>query len=332
MPKRLFSDKAWASDKLAAVQEDFRAEYAWIYSLALCDGTFEADPKKVWSSCYAPIRQTAKRGAWTVAKVAELLDEFTQKGLLQTRIDSDGKLWGKWTNCEDCLPPRCDWHKHQRGKGFLFEQPANGQLLPSHWLAQRRQGVGFGLGNGNGDGAGAVSSLLPDADEADEAKKLQENTLVDINGRKRGEAGFFCKNQYARIVGTDPKAIHRQIAKSWQKFGPSEKATAYYPSKYPERWELLCDQHGADVLIPAFELWCVEEGARLGGTCPAGEFVKNPDIWVLKIIKPRNIKPALTQETIDRTNAVANAIHESVWAVKETATSEPDAVAFLETE
>lgn len=316
MPKRLFSgDRAWKSDKIAALREESRAEYAWIYSLALCDGTFECDPKKIWAECYATVRQIDGRGGWTVGKVRELLDELTQVGLLLTQTDEQGKTWGYWYKCEDCLPPRSEWHKHQRGKGYLFSELANGSPIASHTLANGSPGFGLDLGRvGDGKGAdqksSALAALLPDSIIEEKLKPQAEG--VDHNGRKRGEPGYFEKGQY---LGTDPKKINnKHISKVWQSF-KKESAFAVYPSKYPEKWESLVAQVSLDIIMPAFQLWCVEEGARSTTRCPAGDFSSVANKYMQMIIAPAAVKPVTSQADIDAAKVRAKAAHFEQWGL-----------------
>ena len=87
VPKRMFNgDKAWRSDKLKQLREPLAAEYAWMYPIALADGTFEADPHKVWSDAYS-----YNRKGFSPKKIAKILDDFEKCGLLLRTKGADGK-------------------------------------------------------------------------------------------------------------------------------------------------------------------------------------------------------------------------------------------------
>lgn len=322
--KRLISDNIWLSDKIGAMTDDgMRAEYLWLYTLALCDGTFECDPKKIWARCYAPQRDMS---IWTLTRVSALIDELDRVGLLVRRADPEGKVWAKWVGCDEFLPPRSEWHKHKRGKGFLFDEetaqnvasqaPAISLPSASAPPANGSQGFGLGLGlgrvgEGRGDDAGASSlaDLLPDS-IVEERKPRPDG--ADHNGRKKGDPGFYERGQYH---GTDPKKINnRLIAKVWQSV-KKESAFAIYPSKFPEKWEALVSQVSVDIIIPAFELWCMEEGLRSTTRCPAGDFSRVAEKYTQMIIAPAAVKPVTSQADIDAAKVRAKLAHFEQWGL-----------------
>lgn len=331
MPKRLFSDKAWKSDKIRALPEKYRAEYAWIYSMALCDGTFECDAHKVWAACYATVRSGGRYG-WTSEKVDEMLLAFELAGLLQRCYDSEGKVWGKWTNCEDCLPARCDWHKHQRGKGFLFEGPAIIRPLANQSPSHRPQGVGFGsdLEQEQELTQGAAAGKPTRVNMAEFLPADGERLPIgeDRNGRRKGDTGYFERGQY---YGTSPKDVHKQIATAWRKLKESDGAYAEYPSKFPERWERLCDTLSVDIIVPAFELWFQHEG-QYSNSCrfPADEFAKVVSKYSEMIIPTKAARPKMTAEISVASDVLAAKRRAEFFDVPATVEVEPDASAFLE--
>jgi hypothetical protein len=79
MPKRVLDGEAlWRSDKLARVQPaSFRAEFANLLPLALANGVFEANARRVWSTVYSYNRPEV-----TVEGVEQILAEFERVGLL----------------------------------------------------------------------------------------------------------------------------------------------------------------------------------------------------------------------------------------------------------
>ncbi len=117
---RLFSESAWKSEKIDKIEPvQWRAEYAWLYSIALADGTFEAAPKLVWSAAYAHARPD-----WDSSKVGELLDELERVGLLERATDENGKVWGHWVGSEPFLPSpeRIKKSRYKVGRGDLFRK------------------------------------------------------------------------------------------------------------------------------------------------------------------------------------------------------------------
>jgi|ERR1700723_2212977 len=68
------------SDKIDNINPvSWRPEYAWLYPIALADGTFEAAPKLVWGKAYAVVRPD-----WNIEQVGQLLDEFERVGFQST--------------------------------------------------------------------------------------------------------------------------------------------------------------------------------------------------------------------------------------------------------
>jgi hypothetical protein len=150
---RVFNEAAWKSDKVFNIQPvEWRAEYAWVYSIALADGTFEASPRLVWMAAYASVRPD-----WDIEKVGHLLDELARVGLLRRTQDEQGKVWGRWVGSEKFLPSqeRCKTNRYKTGRGDLFSDVAASAQRPESdgaAPAQRPLGVGSGCGCGIGEG------------------------------------------------------------------------------------------------------------------------------------------------------------------------------------
>ncbi len=75
--------------------------------LALANGTFEAGPRRIWSTVYSYNRPDV-----TEADVAQMLAEFERVKLLFRWIDSaSGKVWGYWIGIEKPgrLPGKSRW-------------------------------------------------------------------------------------------------------------------------------------------------------------------------------------------------------------------------------
>jgi len=126
---RVFSEAAWKSDKIFNIQPvEWRAEYAWLYSIALADGTFEASPRLVWMAAYASVRPD-----WEVDRIVRLMDELERVGLLQRTQDEQGKVWGWWVGSEKFLPTpeRCETKRYKTGRRDLFKV-SDGAAPPQH--------------------------------------------------------------------------------------------------------------------------------------------------------------------------------------------------------
>lgn len=102
MPKRVLDfDAIWASDKLASCAPWARAEYAWMYGLADCNGSFElTNPRVIFGRVYA-IREDL-----SIEHLVRVLEEFRAKGLLFV-WEENGKRYGHWTGSDvpGRLPP-----------------------------------------------------------------------------------------------------------------------------------------------------------------------------------------------------------------------------------
>jgi hypothetical protein len=118
LPKRLIDGEAlWRSNKLNQVQPlSFRAEYCNIIPLAEADGTFEADPRRVWADVYSYNRPDV-----TVEMVENILSEFERVGMLVRKSDEKGKIWGIFIGMENRLPAKSQRDKYKQGNAKLFK-------------------------------------------------------------------------------------------------------------------------------------------------------------------------------------------------------------------
>ena len=144
---------------------------------------------------------------------------------------------------------------------------------------------------------------------------------TDINGRKRGEPGYFERGQYP---GTDPKKIFKYLQIKWCEI-KGEAAHARYPSKYPEPWKELCDSKQADLIVPAFELWCQKHGRYMTTAWPVSEFLRCAEEFMALVMPLNEAVPKTTQSEIDAAYARAKKGHEDTWgsATETTAVTEP---------
>lgn len=272
MPKRLVDGEAlWRSDKLAQVQPlEFRAEYANLIPLAKADGSFEASPRRVWSDVYSYNRPDI-----TVDLVEEILDAFEKVGMISRKSDENGKVWGKFIGIEARLPSESTKDRYSKGKAILFNDTTESRLDHEEVMIESRQDhdqvmlglVRFGIGlDSNRSGAVAASEPI-----------FQEGMYPSKN----------------------PKRLHKNIVESWQKI-KGISAVARYPSRYPQKWEEICENHSGDLIIPAFELWAKEEGIYLQTEYPVADFLKVSGKYMDRIVPTVKVeKHDLIAETIE---------------------------------
>ncbi|MFY9585663.1 MAG: hypothetical protein WAR21_14340 [Candidatus Acidiferrales bacterium] len=149
MAKRVIDFNAlWGSDKLAACALWARREYAWLYGLADCAGSFElTNLRVVWG------RVAANRPDLSLRKLEKIFNEFHAKGLLFIWEDS-GKRYGHWTGSDrPGRLPRPSWR--ERLERFAPEVPEQKLLeyvnsFSSRNITHRReethaQGLDLGL-------------------------------------------------------------------------------------------------------------------------------------------------------------------------------------------
>jgi hypothetical protein len=175
MPKRVVDGEGlWRSDKLSMIEPaSRRAEYANLLPLALSNGVFEANPRRIWATVYSYNRPDV-----TLEDVVEILDEFERVKLLFRWTAADGKVWGYWTGIEK--PGRLPGVS-RRGKNEAIgpEPPLDSirKVLDSNGIhtetiEQPRGtdlrlglGLGFGLGLGGGMDSNGIHGSLQDRPE-----------------------------------------------------------------------------------------------------------------------------------------------------------------------
>src|SRR5712664_824023 len=177
MPKRVLDGEAlWLSNKLLQIPEQYRAEYANLIPLALANGTFECDARKVWARVYIYNRPSV-----TLQAVEEMLEAFEQAKMLFRWQAEDGSKWGYWVGIDKPgrLPSGNAKEHGAKGqpvpqdllKSFISDgnDPDKGQPVDSpHPDSVRkmsgqgpegvRSGFGFGLGSGNTISSEAIAS------------------------------------------------------------------------------------------------------------------------------------------------------------------------------
>lgn len=168
---RVFSEDAWKSEKVLNIQPAaWIPEYAWLYSIARADGTFEAAPRLVWMAAYVG------RSDWNVEQVGKLLDELERVGLLRRSKADDGKVWGFWVGSEKYGPSkeRIEKARYKKGRSDLFAN-SDGAAQEQHGAAPRSTALhGLGVGVGLGEGEGKGNGLGSDAAKSSENEQPQE--------------------------------------------------------------------------------------------------------------------------------------------------------------
>ena len=94
MAKRIIDGEGlWRSEKIARINPTWmRAEYANLLPLALANGVFELDVRRIWSLVYS-----YNRTEISFDEVDQILKEFERVGLLFRFFDAQtGKQWGYW--------------------------------------------------------------------------------------------------------------------------------------------------------------------------------------------------------------------------------------------
>jgi hypothetical protein len=160
VPKRVVDGEGiWRSEKLSRVPEEFRAEYANLLPLALANGTFEVEPRRVWSQAYA-----FNRPDISVSDVEAFLLEFERAGMLFSWIDrTDGKVWGFWVgiNKPGRLPAASRLKARHETLGPEPPKEALEQYLAAHRPANGQPMVSLGSGSGLGSAEAKNASGSP---------------------------------------------------------------------------------------------------------------------------------------------------------------------------
>lgn len=245
MNKRILDGAGlWKSDKLARIQpERIRAEYANWIPLALANGVFEADTRRIWATVYSYNRPNI-----SFEDAEEIRRELCRVGLLFLWPDEpSGKVWGFFVGIDKAgrLPPQSRLSKKHAEVGptppadalrsyiELTRSKAVDSSVVSQWLANGYLGFGSGIGSGSGSGDTLRSS--------DAARVQPANTLEQETKQKGFDAFWECW----------PKKQDKQDAfRAWMKIPPSE-----YPAIMAglEKWQ-KSDQWTRGV-IPHASTW-----------------------------------------------------------------------------
>jgi hypothetical protein len=168
MPKRIIEfESVWASDKLAACQEQNRVEYVWLYGLADANGSFEITNMRVVWGKVSPIRPSL-----TLERLTDVFRDFEEHGLMFT-WEENGKKFAHWVG--STKPGRLPAEGHRaRYQSFAPNVPMNQLLAYSKEHGMTDSGVspdkvrtgrdGIGIGR---DGIGFGVAAPQGAPESD---------------------------------------------------------------------------------------------------------------------------------------------------------------------
>lgn len=175
VPKRIIDGEAmWASEKIRALPAWAKAEFAWLLPLAMANGVFECDFRRIWATCYA-----YGRPEMSMEQLVEVFHSFSAVGLLFRWRESDGKEWGHWVGISKIgrLPPQSRIYRKHETCGPEPPKKLLLEFMASHWPANGLIGLGLGLSsqdhmfcsksssetahkkNGHGNGTASVDDL-----------------------------------------------------------------------------------------------------------------------------------------------------------------------------
>lgn len=175
MPKRLLDSALWRSDRLCRVEPTWmRAEYTNFLPLALANGVFEANPKRIWAEVYSYNRPDI-----TEKDVEEILAAFQRAGMIFCWIDpATGKPWGFFVGIDKpgrLPPPSRIGRKHEhcgpeppKEELQKFISQTNGEPMASQRPANGWTGSGSGSGKDSSSETG-----VPDEQPSKPSKPRQ---------------------------------------------------------------------------------------------------------------------------------------------------------------
>jgi hypothetical protein len=210
MPKRVVDGEAlWRSEKLGRIQpEKVRAEYANQLPLALANGVFECDARRVWAAVYA-----FNRPEVSIADVEAMQAEFERVGMLFRWSTSDGKTWGYWVGIErpGRLPSASRLKTRHEALGPEPPESALKAYVDSHRLPDGQPVVALGFGFGFGSGLGSGSPEAENASDSSSPPPADEASLPASHPRETERAVSIPAMELAvllrqRILENNPKA------------------------------------------------------------------------------------------------------------------------------
>lgn len=133
----------WASEKIRALPVWAKAEFAWLLPLAMANGVFECDLRRIWAKCYV-----YSRPEMSIEQLMEVFHAFAQVGLLFRWREACGKEWGYWVGISKIgrLPPKSRLYRKHETCGPEPPKKQLAEFMASHYVADGLIGLGLGLG------------------------------------------------------------------------------------------------------------------------------------------------------------------------------------------
>lgn len=131
----------WSSEKIRALPAWAKAEFAWLLPLAMANGVFECDLRRIWAKCYA-----YGRPEMSLEQLMEVLHAFSQVGLLFRWFQPDGKEWAYWVGISKIgrLPPKSRLYRKHETCGPEPPQKPLAEYMASHYVSNGLIGLGLG--------------------------------------------------------------------------------------------------------------------------------------------------------------------------------------------
>jgi hypothetical protein len=200
MPKRIVDGEAlWLSNKLQLVPEKYRAEYVNLIPLALANGSFECDARKIWARVYIYNRPNVDLQA-----VEEMLKCFELAKMLFRWQAADGSTWGYWVGIDKPgrLPSGTSCKNAAKGEpvpaNLLQAFTSNGNRTPTGQQPDNdRRGLD-GIGTGLGKDLCANPERSHDSVSSNTTPKPPDESLLSV---KR------VWDYYIEALGKNPKLL-----------------------------------------------------------------------------------------------------------------------------
>jgi hypothetical protein len=227
MPKRVIDGEAlWLSNKLRQVPEEYRPEYANLIPLALANGTFECDPRKIWARVYIYNRPSV-----TLQAVEEMLDSFERAKMLFRWQAGDGAVWGYWIGIDKPgrLPSGTDQRNGAKGAAVPQEslqsfissgnraQPDNDQSVTGQGLVEDRCGFGLGSGIGSGSGKSLLSEPVGSDEQVSKPTPRKEPSPEGAELANLLRAGIIGNNPDANVTESHVREWGREADRMMRK-------------------------------------------------------------------------------------------------------------------
>ena len=207
MPKRVIDfDAMWSSDKLAACSVWARREYAWLYGLADCSGSFELTNLRVIWGKVAAIRPDL-----SLKRLEQIFAEFNRHGLLFV-WEQNSKRYGHWTGSDmpGRLPP-ASW----RARLQRLAPPVPADLLAEYMNARRGGQSGAPAAAGTAARVFTVTQAQPAVPRCGTAAELNGSLEATQAGKKEKDREEEKEEEQARPSAADSPPGH-VLHEIWQ--------------------------------------------------------------------------------------------------------------------